>query len=111
MNVNFNTDGMEKKIGMTSCTLNSVGLQKAWWLHWNLSRALEIINQIWSIQLFVWISKLFLITIFKVYKFLDNSDKITTLYEGLGASIAFFHLCIVITSCHLASKQVSPEII
>lgn len=97
---------MDRKIVSISYTPNWIRSHQAWWLHWNLAKATEIINQIWSIQLFLWICKLFLNVICRTYKIMNEPKNFSTVYGAFIASSSFFHLCILIICCHLATIQV-----
>ncbi|KAF7988061.1 hypothetical protein HCN44_007555 [Aphidius gifuensis] len=103
-------DNIGKKIQTISYISNGVGLQKAWWLHWNLAKATEIINQIWSLQLFLWLSKIFSGLICRSYRILNTPHKKSTLREVLSSSLSFTLLCSIIIFCHLTSKQANKVV-
>lgn len=91
---------------MISCTRNTVTIQKVWTMHWNLTNATEIINEIWSIPLFLWISKLFSSILSRAYAVLLKNEGVLS-RDGLAVIGSFITLCIIIIFCHLVIKQVS----
>lgn len=109
----FDVDKMDNsKVGIIRYTCDSIGLIKSWRLHWHLSKATEIINQVWSIQLFLWISKLFLYFIVKTYCVLYKiqSNWRLAVDDAMLATLAIYLLFVIIISCHITSNQVSLNI-
>ena len=79
-----------------------------WYLHWNLTKATEGINKIWSIQLLIWIGTLFMNILSRTYTVLITStlDELSAIRDVMGIFGCFFCLYIVIYFCHLTSNQV-----
>ncbi|XP_044003997.1 uncharacterized protein LOC122849369 [Aphidius gifuensis] len=100
-------DETDNKIGIISYTCNSIGLQKSWWLHWHLTKATEIINQTWSIQLFLWFGKLFSTILVKTYSisYQIQSNWRYAFYDAVIAISSLLQLYIIVIFCHITSNQ------
>lgn len=95
-----------KVINKSFCEIK---LQHVWLMHYNLSTAAEKINNVYSIQLLLWIFSLSLNTLSRFYTVIesDQEKKLLKIRDGICALGFFLCLMILIISCHVTSHRVS----
>ncbi|KAF7987386.1 hypothetical protein HCN44_003148 [Aphidius gifuensis] len=90
-----------------SKSVNSISLENVWRMHYNLSMAVEKINDIWSYQLLIWIFSLSLNTASRFYVIFNpqEKNKFVLIRDGMCAIGFLMNLTILIASCHLLSQR------
>lgn len=80
-------------------------------MHYNLSIAADKINNLYSVQLILWISSTFMAAMSRCYGLLldPRHQAVAQLTRDLGlVGICFIHLMIITASCHITSRKVKP---
>ncbi|KAF7997683.1 hypothetical protein HCN44_008856 [Aphidius gifuensis] len=87
---------------------NNITIQSAAWMHYNLMQAAKIINNIYSVQLFLWITFYSMnvsFQIFFVFERFKHNMTVTFGFSWVAFVINCYDLFIIAASCHITSRK------
>lgn len=89
-------------------TLGKIKLEDVWMMHFNLTRAAEKFNYVWSFQLLLWLFSLSLNTLSRLYTLVNPQihEELLMIRDGMCAVGFLMTLMVLIISCHLTSQRV-----
>lgn len=96
--------GMKIKVVSEPC----FKIHDIWWMHSNLATAAEKINNVYSIQLLLWIFTFSFNVLSRIYTLFNyqHNHRFVTARDALCAMGVFLNLIIIIFSCHMTSRRV-----